>query len=69
MEFLINEESPVVGVPLEKLNLKKNLLIACINHGGKIVIPNGKSQITVGDTVIIVTIHKGLNDIQSILAD
>ena len=69
LEFLINEESPVVGVPLEKLNLKKNLLIACINHGGKIVIPNGKSQITVGDTVIIVTIHKGLNDIQSILAD
>lgn len=67
LEFKINEESPIVGVMLEKLQIKDDILIACINHGGKIMIPNGKSQISVGDTVIIVTTQTGLNDIKSIL--
>ncbi len=69
LEFLISEDAPVTGIPLEKLKLKENLLIACINHGGKISIPNGKSQICVGDTVVIVTTQKGLNDIKSILVN
>ena len=67
LEFKINESSPVSDVPLEKLSLKQNALIACINRGGKIIIPRGQDMITAGDTVIVVTHGKGYNDISDIL--
>lgn len=67
LEFSIREDGPVVGVPLMELALKKNLLVACINHNGRIIIPRGHDQIQVGDTVIIVTTEKGLQDINDIL--
>ena len=67
LEFSIREDGPVVGVPLMDLALKKNLLVACINHNGRIIIPRGHDQIQVGDTVIIVTTEKGVQDINDIL--
>lgn len=67
LEFSIREDGPVVGVPLMDLVLKKNLLVACINHNGRIIIPRGHDQIQVGDTVIIVTTEKGFQDINDIL--
>lgn len=67
LEFLISQDAPVVGVQLEDLKMKDNILIACINRGGKIIIPKGRSKIMVGDTVIIVTTQKGLRDIKDIL--
>ena len=57
----------MVEKPLMELKLKKDILIACINHKGKIIRPNGQTQIHVGDTVIIVTTKQGLNDINDIL--
>lgn len=67
LEFAIHENSPVVGKPLSELNLKKNLLVGCLNRGGIVRIPRGHDTIQVGDTVIIVTTHKGLRDISDIL--
>jgi len=67
LEFAIHEKSAVTDIPLSELKLKKNLLIGCINRHGKIHIPRGQDCIQVGDTVIIVTTQKGLNDIQDIL--
>ena len=55
------------GIPLEKLSFKDNLLIACINRGGKIITPRGKDCIEQGDTVIIVTTQTGLKDLKDIL--
>ncbi len=68
IEFEIEEESAVTGVPLMNLSLKPSLLVTCINRGGKILIPKGTDEIRVGDTVIIVTVHTGFNDILDILA-
>jgi trk system potassium uptake protein TrkA len=67
LEFSIKENSPVVGIPLHRLPLKKNLLVCCLNRNGIIRIPRGQDSIQVGDTVIIVTTHKGLRDISDIL--
>lgn len=67
LEFAIHERSAVTDIPLAELDLKSNLLIGCINRGGKITIPRGHDSIRVGDTVIIVTTQKGLQDIQDIL--
>lgn len=67
LEFYIKEGSPVVGIPLQDLLIKPNILICAINHRGTITIPGGQSIIQVGDTVIVVTTNTGLNDIRDIL--
>lgn len=67
LEFAIHETSPVVGIPLSELHLKKNLLVGCLNRNGIVRIPRGHDTIRVGDTVIIVTTNKGLRDIRDIL--
>lgn len=67
LEFYIREKGPLVDVPLMDLPLKNDLLVCCINHHGKIIIPRGHDRIQVGDTVIIVTARKGLQDINDIL--
>ncbi len=68
LEFKIKKESPISNVPIMELNLKKNILIACINRHGKVIIPRGHDVIKEGDNVIIVTTHKGFTDIRDILA-
>ena len=67
LEFAIRENSPVVGIPLSDLNLRKNLLVGYLNRDGMVRIPRGHDTIKVGDTVIIVTTQKGLRDITDIL--
>ena len=67
LEFLIRQDAPVIGIPLEKLNLKKNLLLCSINRKGQIITPRGQDMMQLGDTVIIVTSHHGLDDIADIL--
>ena len=67
LEFRVGKDAPMIGIPLEKLNFKNNLLIACINRNGKIITPRGKDTIEVGDTVIVVTTHSGLNDLKDLL--
>ena len=62
------DEKEVTDTPLMKMNLKKDLLIACINRGGKIFIPTGNDCLMMGDTVIIVTKHTGFDEINDILA-
>ena len=68
LEFYIRENSPIVGVPLSELNLKKNMIIGCITHRGKTAIARGQSIIRAGDTVILITAQTGLHDIRDALA-
>ncbi|MBR6770658.1 MAG: Trk system potassium transporter TrkA [Lachnospiraceae bacterium] len=69
LEFIVRQKSPVVDIPLQELHLKPNLLLCCINHRGQIITPGGQSRLKVGDTVVIVTTVKGLDDISDILKD
>ncbi len=67
LEFKILKGSPIVGIPLMQLNLKRDILIGCINRKGTIIIPKGQNTIEEGDTVIVVTTKSGLSDIKDIL--
>ena len=67
LEFLADEHTKNCGMALRDVKVRKNVLIVCITHKGKTVIPDGESKFEVGDTVIVVAtgdavIHK-LNDI------
>lgn len=67
LEFRVRNKSSVVGVPLAKLKTKDNLLISCIIRRDKIIIPGGQDSLQIGDTVIVVTTHTGLDDLSDIL--
>jgi trk system potassium uptake protein TrkA len=67
LEFRVSHGSRVCGIPLEELHFRKNVLIACINRQGKILIPRGSDTIEPGDTVVVVTTNQGLDDLNDIL--
>ena len=67
LEFRVTESSAVCGVPLLKLELRPNLLVCCINRGGRILIPSGSDTIAPGDTVVVVTTVTGLKALDDIL--
>lgn len=67
IEFRVDEESDVTGIPLKDLSLKKDLLVSFIYRNGSVRIPSGQDAIEVGDTVMIVTTHTGFDDIKDIL--
>lgn len=67
IEFRVDEPSSVTGIPLKDLMLKKDLLVSFIYRNGKVQIPSGLDTIEVGDTVMIVTTHTGLDNIQDII--
>ena len=54
IEFLIDRTTLNCGIPLKKLKTKKNVLIACINRGENVEIPNGDSKFVLGDRVVVV---------------
>lgn len=67
LEFIIRSETRYTGVPLKELSLKSNNLIACIARKRQIIIPGGDDHMEVGDSVIVVTMEKGIEDIEDIL--
>ncbi len=67
LEFRVSADEPLTEIPLERLNLKENLLVACINRNGTIITPRGQDMLQGGDRVIVVTTHTGLNDLKDIL--
>lgn len=69
LEFNVSENSKLTGIPLHKLKLKSQLLVCAINRNDKLLIPDGNSQIMPGDTVIVVTTHLGLQDVEDIIRD
>ncbi|MCI8364176.1 MAG: Trk system potassium transporter TrkA [Eubacterium sp.] len=68
LEFVVKESSELPGIPLEKLKIKENTLVACIIRGRQIIIPRGKDEMRVGDSVVVVTTTLGLKDIRDVIS-
>ncbi|MBQ3989082.1 MAG: Trk system potassium transporter TrkA [Ruminococcus sp.] len=67
LEFRAKSNSRTVDTPLMQLDLKDNLQVICISRGGKIILPQGSDVIKPDDSVVVVTKHKGLSDLNDIL--
>ncbi len=67
LEFYVKESTSYTNIPFKELKTKKNALIACLGRNRQIIIPNGNDSIQVGDTVVIVTSSKKVQDITDIL--
>ena len=69
MEFMVNETTHNLNIPLRDLRLKKGILIAVLVRNGKIIIPDGSSVISSGDIVILISRNHGILDINDIFED
>lgn len=67
LEFIVRSETKYTNRPLKELSLKPNNLIAGIARKRRIIIPNGDDCIMVGDSVIVITMEKQIQDIRDIL--
>lgn len=68
LEFIVNETSPMIGVPLKQLHLRKGILLAAVARGSDIMIPNGNTALQKGDRIVVVSRAAGLKDLSDILA-
>lgn len=66
LEFNVAEDSSLLNITLEELNLRDNVIIGCINRRGRVFIPHGKDTLKAGDQVIVVTTITGLTDFDDI---
>ena len=67
LEFSVNEKAKYVDVPLKNLKTKNDVLIACIVRQRKTIIPDGNTEIKMGDTVIIVTKNVKFSDLSDMM--
>ncbi|MBQ2986569.1 MAG: Trk system potassium transporter TrkA [Tyzzerella sp.] len=67
LEFVIKEETKYTNIALKDLRTKPNNLIACIARKRQMIIPSGNDSIRVGDTVVVITKSKKIQDITDIL--
>ena len=69
VEFMVDDTTKNLGVPLKSMKLKPNVLLVSITHGAQTQIPNGDSYFEAGDTVVVVTSGgRVLNQINDIFA-
>ncbi|WP_027631481.1 Trk system potassium transporter TrkA [Clostridium hydrogeniformans] len=69
LEFLANETTKCLNIPLKDINFKKGVLVAAIVRDSKTIIPGGNDCIKNGDGVILVTDRKNVMDINEILME
>ncbi|MBE6758784.1 MAG: Trk system potassium transporter TrkA [Ruminococcaceae bacterium] len=66
LEFSAKRQEYFYDRPLKDLKIKKNCLVACIIRENETIIPDGNSEIRLGDNVVIVTTHKNFDDLNDV---
>lgn len=67
LEFAAAKWENFYDKPLRELNVKRDCLIACIIRRNEVIIPDGGSEIHLGDNVVVITTHKNFNDLKDII--
>ena len=67
LEFIVSEDSDIIGPTFSSLNFKPNVLVAGIIRGGRLIIPGGSDSFMAGDSVVVATTNKGYQTLEDIL--
>ncbi len=68
LEFVAEESSSLVGVPMKDLELPKNALVGIIEHEGDIKIPTGADIIHPGDKVVIFATESAMKEVAKVIS-
>jgi trk system potassium uptake protein TrkA len=68
VEIQVSAESKLVGIPIAELGpqLPRDFLIAVIQNRGRVMIANGNRILSPGDTAIVVTDPKHINELEKV---
>ena len=67
LEFKVNSDSKLIGIPIYKLNLKKDVLIAGIIRNRKPIIPTGNDTFIPGDRAVVIAADQHLSEFTDIV--
>lgn len=68
IEFIANNSTKFLNIPLKNLKLVKGVLVAAIVRKNEIIIPHGKDIIKQGDSVILIVKDNLFSDFNDIIA-
>ncbi|WP_069998049.1 Trk system potassium transporter TrkA [Cellulosilyticum sp. I15G10I2] len=60
LEFVVDDSSIFIDIPLKKLNISDNTVIATIVRKNEVVVPHGNDIIRKGDRIIVITMEKNI---------
>ncbi len=66
VEFIVPPDAGYENIPFKELKLLSNILVGCIIRKGKIIFPDGDEVMKEGDSVIVVTAGRILEDLHDI---
>ena len=69
LEFAIEGDSALIGVPLRQLRLKSGILISAVIRGNRCLVPDGATVIQPGDHAVIVAKAGRVADADAILEE
>lgn len=67
IEFLVPENADYIGIPLARLTVDADSLVAVIVRGTKVVVPFGSDTVEKGDHVVIMTKRTGLTNLNEVI--
>ena len=67
LEFHVKKKVSFLNIPLKDLSVKKGFLVACIVRKNEVIIPGGNDSIQMDDSVIVVTTHPHVQDLQDMV--
>lgn len=67
LEILLPQDYVLDGISLSELRLPKNCNIACINRGGRTIIPRGHTTLKSGDIILVVTLDEEEKELRKAL--
>lgn len=69
LEFIVNEKTKNLNIPLIHIKMKNHILIAGILRDNTMIVPKGQDCLQIGDRIIVVTTHTRLKQINDIFED
>ena len=68
LEFFIDSNTSVTGIPLNELKFKPGVLLAGITRKGRSFIPGGNDTIEAADTILLVTTTRGIGRLDDLIS-
>lgn len=69
LEFSVSAGASLLDIPLKKLALVPDTLLAAIVRGEEILIPHGNDRVHAGDTIIVIAKNRTIHSLDDLLAD
>ena len=68
-EIVVPADAAYLGIPLSRLTVDPDSLVAVIVRGTKVIVPFGSDTIEAGDHVVVMTKRSGIVSLDDILKD